>query len=114
MRWVPDGPAVDAARSYVTRLLLEDVGPFSHCSEVNMKVLLVALVASALAVATTGADAKGCLKGAVVGGAAGHFAGHHGMLGAAAGCAIGHHQASKAAKQQQSKQPQTTGSPPSK
>jgi hypothetical protein len=114
MRWVPDGPTVDAPRSYVTRLLVEDVGPFAHCSEVDMKLLLVALVASGLALASTGADAKGCLKGAVVGGAAGHFAGHHGVVGAAAGCAIGHHQANKAAKQQQSQQPQTTGSAPSK
>ncbi len=112
MRWVADGPAVDATRSYVKRLLLEDVGPFA--SEVNMKLLLVALVASGLALVSTGADAKGCLKGAVVGGAAGHFAGHHGLLGAAAGCAIGHHQANKAAKQQQSQQPQTTDSAPSK
>ena len=38
--------------------------------------------------------AKGCIKGAVVGGAAGHFVGHHGLL-AAAGCAIGHHEAKK-------------------
>ncbi len=112
-RWVADGLTIDAARSYVARLLLEGVGPFSHSSEVNMKFVLVALVASGLTVASTGADAKGCLKGAVVGGAAGHFAGHHGLIGAAAGCAIGHHQANKAAKQQQS-QPQTTGSTPSK
>ena len=41
------------------------------------------------------ADAKGCIKGAVVGGVAGHVAGHHGLLGAAAGCAIGHHEARK-------------------
>ena len=27
--------------------------------------------------------------------AAGHFAGHHGLLGAVAGCAIGHHEANK-------------------
>jgi hypothetical protein len=40
------------------------------------------------------AEAKGCIKGAVVGGAAGHLA-HHGWLGAAAGCVIGHHEASK-------------------
>jgi len=40
-------------------------------------------------------DAKGCIKGAVVGGIAGHFAGHHGLLGAAAGCVIGHHEAKK-------------------
>src|ERR1700691_1262818 len=31
-----------------------------------------------------------CIKGAIVGGVAGHVAGHHGVLGAAAGCAIGH------------------------
>jgi hypothetical protein len=40
------------------------------------------------------------LKGAVVGGTAGHFAGHHGILGAAAGCIIGHHQANKRARMQ--------------
>ena len=53
------------------------------------------------------ASAKGCLKGAAVGGAAGHFAGHHGVLGAAAGCAIGRHEANKKDRQQQK---QTTGS----
>jgi hypothetical protein len=31
----------------------------------------------------------------VVGGVAGHLASHHGLLGAAAGCAIGHHEANK-------------------
>jgi hypothetical protein len=41
------------------------------------------------------AQAKGCLKGAAVGGVAGHMAGHHGVLGAAAGCAVGHHEANK-------------------
>jgi hypothetical protein len=41
------------------------------------------------------AEAKGCIKGAVVGGVAGHMAGH-GKLGAAPGCAIGHHEANKA------------------
>ena len=41
------------------------------------------------------ADAKGCLKGAIVGGVAGHYAGHHGFIGAAAGCAIGRHEARK-------------------
>jgi uncharacterized protein YcfJ len=40
------------------------------------------------------ADAKGCIKGAIVGGVAGHMAGH-GKVGAAAGCAIGHHEANK-------------------
>jgi hypothetical protein len=35
------------------------------------------------------------VKGAVVGGVAGHFAGHHPILGAAGGCAVGHHIAHK-------------------
>jgi hypothetical protein len=53
--------------------------------------------ALALATAATAvpADAKGCIKGAVVGGVAGHYAGHHGLLGAAAGCVVGHHMANK-------------------
>ena len=60
-----------------------------------MKALIgFATVLVALAAVTT-ADAKGCLKGAAVGGVAGHYSGHHGLLGAAAGCAIGHHEANK-------------------
>jgi hypothetical protein len=50
-----------------------------------------------LSVLVTPASAKGCLKGAVVGGVAGHYAGHHGVIGAAAGCLIGRHQAKKRA-----------------
>ncbi|MHC2085853.1 hypothetical protein [Methylobacterium sp. CM6244] len=51
------------------------------------------------------AEAKGCIKGALVGGVAGHMAGH-GKMGAAAGCAIGHHRANKKDKQQnQGQQP---------
>lgn len=51
--------------------------------------------AAAIALAPGGAaQAKGCIKGAVVGGVAGHFA-HHPILGAAAGCAVGHHMAHK-------------------
>ena len=38
--------------------------------------------------------AAGCVKGAVIGGIAGHFVGH-GLLGAGAGCAIGHHEANR-------------------
>jgi len=45
------------------------------------------------------AHAKGCIKGALVGGVAGHFA-HHGILGAAAGCVVGHHMANKHAREQ--------------
>lgn len=41
------------------------------------------------------AEAKGCLKGAAVGGVAGHYTGHHGLIGAAAGCVIGRHEANK-------------------
>ena len=52
------------------------------------------------------ADAKGCLKGAAVGGVAGHVAGHHGFVGAAAGCAIGHHEAKKNEKNNANQQQQ--------
>lgn len=58
-------------------------------------ILSCAILAVALAGMSGAAEAKGCIKGAVVGGAAGHFAHHHGALGAAAGCVIGHHEASK-------------------
>lgn len=63
---------------------------------------MAAVLALALAggVVPSAANAAGCLKGAAVGGAAGHFAGHHGVLGAGAGCVIGHHEASKHARQQ--------------
>jgi hypothetical protein len=55
------------------------------------------LVAAAAMLALVGllpgpSEAAGCVKGALVGGIAGHFAGH-GLLGAGAGCAIGHHEA---------------------
>jgi hypothetical protein len=47
------------------------------------------------------ASAAGCLKGGAVGAVAGHEVGKgHAVAGAAAGCAIGHHEAKK--KQQQS------------
>jgi hypothetical protein len=60
------------------------------------KIIGCAALAIAIASMTTiAADAKGCIKGALVGGTAGHFAGHHGLIGAAAGCAIGHHEANK-------------------
>jgi hypothetical protein len=60
-------------------------------------VLSLALTAGVM---SSAANAAGCLKGAAVGGVAGHFAGHHGVLGAGAGCVIGHHEASKHARQQ--------------
>ena len=67
-------------------------------------IISCAAVFLTLATVTT-ADAKGCLKGAVVGGTAGHFAGHHGILGAAAGCVIGRHQANKRARMQENQTP---------
>jgi uncharacterized protein YcfJ len=63
----------------------------------NRIALISALAAAALFTGAP-AQAKGCLKGAVVGGVAGHMAGH-GKMGAAAGCAVGHHSANKKAKQ---------------
>ncbi|KQM67590.1 hypothetical protein ASE75_01240 [Sphingomonas sp. Leaf17] len=61
-----------------------------------------ALIASLFAVTLAGAapvEAKGCLKGAAVGGVGGHFVGKgHAVLGAVAGCAIGHHRAKVATK----------------
>jgi hypothetical protein len=52
------------------------------------------------------AEAAGCLKGAAVGGVAGHYAGHHGVLGAGAGCVIGHHEATKHARERTQQQQQ--------
>lgn len=54
-----------------------------------------------LALLGTAATAQaGCVTGAVVGGIAGHMVGHGGV-GAAAGCAVGHHNAKKKQGQQQ-------------
>jgi hypothetical protein len=78
---------------------------FPRSKKMN-KTFGCALIAIALVAVTAPAEAKGCIKGALVGGAAGHFAGHHGLIGAAAGCAIDHHEANK----RQNTQPATTGS----
>ena len=70
-----------------------------------MKSLLGAVCIAAMALVASGAaEAKGCIKGAIVGGAAGHMTGH-GKLGAAAGCAIGHHEANKADANKSGDQP---------
>jgi hypothetical protein len=53
------------------------------------------VVALAAFLSVSGAEAKGCIRGALIGGTAGHFAGHHGLLGAAAGCVVGRHEANK-------------------
>ena len=70
-----------------------------------MKAIISCAAAFLILATVTTADAKGCLKGAVVGGTAGYFAGHHGILGAAAGCVIGHHQANKRARMQDNQTP---------
>ena len=66
----------------------------------NIKLASLALAASTMLFATGAVQAKGCIEGAAVGGVAGHVAGKHGAVGAAGGCAIGHHEASKKDKAQ--------------
>ena len=61
-----------------------------------IRILAALAVASTVSLSSTQTQAAGCIRGAIVGGLAGHLV-HHGMLGAAAGCAIGHHEASKQA-----------------
>jgi hypothetical protein len=101
----------------------ETIGPFNCLStkntaveddaakEMPMRTILgCAALALAFSTATIPAQAKGCIKGALIGGTAGHFARHHGLLGAAAGCVIGRHEANRQRKlklQQQNSQPGT-------
>jgi len=61
-----------------------------------MKSMLVTAAAMLAVVGLSSgpSEAAGCVKGAVIGGLAGHFVGH-GLLGAGAGCAIGHHEANR-------------------
>jgi hypothetical protein len=66
----------------------------------NRKLASFVIATSALFV-TGAAQAKGCLEGAAVGGVAGHVAGKHGAVGAAGGCAVGHHEAAKKDKAKQ-------------
>ena len=64
------------------------------------KHVLIGALALSLCSFSGLASAKGCLKGAAVGAVGGHVAGHHGLLGAAAGCAVGTHMANKKEKAQ--------------
>jgi hypothetical protein len=66
-----------------------------------MPVAFVLVLAAGLIPAPV--QAAGCLKGAAIGGVAGHFAGHHALLGAGAGCVIGHHEANKHARDARSR-----------
>ena len=69
------------------------------------KKLLIGL-ALVSAAAATPAYSAGCLKGAAVGGVGGHFVGKgHAVAGAAIGCAVGHHRAKVAARQQDAARP---------
>jgi hypothetical protein len=62
---------------------------------------IIGCAAAILALATvTPAGAKGCIKGALMGGVAAHYAAHHGLIGAAAGCVIGRHEAKERARLQ--------------
>jgi len=55
----------------------------------RMQALAAPLLGLVLLIGSTSAEAKGCIKGAAVGAVAGHVADHHGVVSAAAGCAIG-------------------------
>ena len=77
-----------------------------------MRLSICLLAALALAGGIAPASAKGCIKGALVGGVAGHYAGHHGLMGAAAGCVIGRHEANKRAREQREYVPANTESAP--
>ncbi len=76
-----------------------------------MKSLLAAFAAMSIAATafSGSAQAIGCASGAAAGGVAGHVAGHHALLGAAAGCAIGHHENAK--KQQRAAATANTAQP---
>jgi hypothetical protein len=65
-----------------------------------IKTATAAAFACLVLLAPSVSEAKGCIKGALIGGVAGHYAGHHGLLGAAAGCLVGRHQANAAQRQQ--------------
>ncbi|ALK95591.1 hypothetical protein AB595_19125 [Massilia sp. WF1] len=67
-----------------------------------MKAQLVAAsLLMSLSLASAGAYAKpSCLKGAAAGAVGGHFLGKHHVLGAAVGCAVGHHMSKKQERQE--------------
>jgi hypothetical protein len=67
--------------------------------EIMRTKIFAAVLLACVASLPGAASAKGCLKGAAVGGVGGHMLGGHGTAGAAAGCAVGHHKASKQAAQ---------------
>jgi hypothetical protein len=62
-------------------------------------ILGACAVAACLVGMAQPAMAEGCMEGAAAGGVVGHVAGHHAVVGAAGGCAIGHHEAKKKDKE---------------
>ena len=74
---------------------------FKMVSTMSKQWLAAPLAALLLLGASNGAQAKGCIKGAAVGAVAGHFARHHAVLGAAAGCVVGHHMAKKKQREEE-------------
>jgi hypothetical protein len=67
---------------------------------VNKFTIVVAGVLAVAGIAMAQpANAAGCMRGAMAGGLVGHFAGHHGLVGAGIGCAIGHHEATRRARE---------------
>lgn len=73
------------------------------------KIIVLAVCTGLMAMAGE-ASAAGCMKGAAAGGVAGHYVGNgHAALGAAGGCAVGHHMAAKKEKQDAAKQDQHDG-----
>ena len=70
---------------------------WGHKREPTMRSLIIAIATVSMLGSVATAQA-GCVTGAVVGGIAGHMVGHGGV-GAAAGCAVGHHHSKK--KQEQ-------------
>jgi hypothetical protein len=85
---LPHDSFVEAMR---INLIVQTIANDHPTAKVTIAACLLALVS------VSPAEAKGCIKGAIVGGVAGYMAGH-GKLGAAAGCVIGHHEASKQKK----------------
>jgi hypothetical protein len=75
-----------------------------HLEQAMKRFLGCAILTAAVVILSVPAEAKGCIKGALVGGVAGHYAGHHGVLGAAAGCIVGRHEAKRAARERQGTQ----------
>jgi hypothetical protein len=88
---------------FMFRLVNPDTSP-SPISRPTMGWMLMAaalVLAPTAGVSSSSAQAAGCLEGALVGGTAGHLAGDHGALGAGTGCVVGHHEANKHSRQQQ-------------